>query len=159
SNTTFSVTAVGPSLAYQWSIDKGSGAVALVDGGDVAGSTTANLTINPAAHSDEGSYTVLVSNGNASLTSSAAPLTSFDAPIILSQPALVSITASNNATFTVTLSQGTTPTFQWRKNGANIADGTKYTGTTTSTLTVGTAVTGDQGSFSVVITNIAGAVT
>ncbi|MDB6059842.1 MAG: hypothetical protein JWO95_3686, partial [Verrucomicrobiales bacterium] len=161
SNTTFNITAVGPSLAYQWRIDKGSGPIALVDGtGDVlAGATTTNLTIGPASHSNEGSYTVLVSNGNGSTTSSAATLSAFDAPIISSQPALINTTASNSVVFNVVLSQGTTPAFQWRKNGTVIADGTKYTGTTTPSLTVATPVIGDQGSFSVVITNFAAAVT
>lgn len=161
-NTVVTVAAVGPSLSYQWRLDKGTaGPIALVDGtGDVlAGATTANLTISPTAHADEGSYTVLISNGNGSTTSSAATLSAFDVPVISSQPALINTTASNNVVFNVVLSQGTTPAFQWKKNGTVIADGTKYTGTATPSLTVLNALVADQGSFSVVITNFAGAVT
>ena len=161
SNTTFSVIAVGPSLVYQWRIDKGSGPVALVDGtvDVISGSTTTNLTIGPVAHADEGTYTVLVNNGNGPVTSSNATLSAYDAPVISAQPGSMNTTASNNVVFNVALSQGTTPSFQWKKNGAVIADGTKYNGTTTASLTVGTAVIGDQGSFTVVITNVAGSIT
>ncbi|MED4420313.1 immunoglobulin domain-containing protein, partial [Schinkia azotoformans] len=58
-------------LSYQWK----------KDGTDIAGATSASLTINNAQESDEGSYTVVVSNGAGNVISTAATLTVTPAPV------------------------------------------------------------------------------
>ena len=69
-----------------------------------------------------------------------------EAPTIVTQPASVSVTAGQNAPFSVVASGVPAPTFQWRRStdgGANFADisnDSTFSGATTANLTV-TAVT------------------
>lgn len=74
-------------------------------------------------------------------------------PSITAQPASLMLSLSSAATFSVTAT-GTAPlSYQWRKDGAVLA------GATISSLTITNVQLGDAGSYSVVITNIAGSVT
>jgi hypothetical protein len=69
---TFSVVATGTSpLTYQWS--KGSTAI--------SGATTATLSITGVQPADAGNYSVTVSNGVGSITSSAVALTVPETPV------------------------------------------------------------------------------
>jgi hypothetical protein len=74
------------------------------------------------------------------------------APAVTAQPQNQTVTAGNAATFTVT-AIGTSPAYQWRRNGSNIS------GATTSTYTRNNCQSADAGNYSVVITNSAGSVT
>ena len=76
------------------------------------------------------------------------------APTITTQPANQTVTAGQTATFTL-VAAGTAPlSYQWRKNGVNIA------GATLSSYTTPATATSDSGAtFSVVVTNTAGTVT
>jgi len=76
------------------------------------------------------------------------------APYITTQPVNQTVTAGQTATFTVAAS-GTAPlTYQWRKNGANIA------GATASSYTTPATNTADSGeTFDVVVSNSAGSAT
>ncbi len=66
SNAVFSVTATGePPLAYQWRLA----------GTNLAGQTSATLTINNVSNANAGSYDVVVTNSVGSTVSSAATLT------------------------------------------------------------------------------------
>ena len=68
----FSVTATGTApLGYQW---RKSG-LAMSDVGQISGSTTPVLTVTSAQLADAGSYTVVISNGYGSATSTVATLT------------------------------------------------------------------------------------
>src|SRR5262249_32380367 len=75
-------------------------------------------------------------------------------PVITVQPTPETVCVGQIATYTVTAT-GTGLTYQWRKNGANLSNGTKYSGVTTATLTVSNVVTGDAATsangFSVVV--------
>jgi len=77
--------------------------------------------------SQGGSYTVVVANSVNSVTSSAAVLTVNPAPVapsITQQPVSQTVTAGANVTLSVTAT-GTAPlTYQWRKDGQNIAGAT-----------------------------------
>jgi hypothetical protein len=67
----FSVAIQGPGLAtYQWRKNQ----TALSDGGSIAGSSTATLTINPAAETDNGVYDCLINGPCAGLVTRAATL-------------------------------------------------------------------------------------
>lgn len=73
-STFFSVLASGPiPYAYQWQ----KSGTNLINGGDISGSTTAQLLVNNAAIADSGNYTVVVSNDFQSVTSVVATLTVF----------------------------------------------------------------------------------
>jgi len=74
-------------------------------------------------------------------------------PSVAIQPASQTIVAGSNVTFSVVAS-GTPPFgYQWRKNGSNVS------GATDSALTRSSITTNDAGSYSAVVTNLAGTVT
>ena len=76
------------------------------------------------------------------------------APTISTQPASLTVTAGQTATFTVAAS-GTAPlSYQWQKNGADIAGATAASYTTPATTSADSGAT-----FNVVIENSAGTVT
>ena len=79
--------------------------------------------------------------------------TGSSAPVITNQPQSITVSEGNQASFSVTAT-GTPPlSYQWRKNLVNIS------GATSSTFTIPAVVPGDQGSYSVVVSNSAGSVT
>jgi hypothetical protein len=80
-------------------------------------------------------------------------------PSIASQPLSRTNMAGTTATFSVTAS-GTAPlSYQWRKNGVNLSNGGSVSGVNTPTLALANVQTADAGSYSVVISNVAGTVT
>ena len=153
---TFTVTASGTApLGYFWRKNNSP----LANGGNVSGANTATLTLAGVSATDAGSYSVLVSNSVGTATSAAAALTVILPPAISAQPAAQTVASGANASFSVTAT-GTAPlAYQWLKNGAAIANGTKYSGVATSALTVTAVAAADAGNFSVVVTNAAGSVT
>ena len=71
----FSVVATGSAgLTYQWKKDGG----VLAESTRITGSTTASLSVANLAAADAGSYSVVVTNGSLSMTSSVAALTVVD---------------------------------------------------------------------------------
>jgi len=146
---TFTVVAGGTApLSYQWQ----------KNGANIAGATSASYTTPATTTSDSGStFRAVVTNTAGTVTSAAATLTVNAAPVaptITTQPVNQTVTAGQTATFTV-VAGGTAPlSYQWQKNGANIAGATSASYTTPSTTT------SDSGStFRAVVTNTAGTVT
>src|SRR5262249_47964923 len=146
---TFSVVASGTApLSYQWQ----------KNGANIAGATSASYTTPATTTSDSGStFVVVVTNSAGTATSNVATLTVNPAPVaptITTQPTNQSATAGQTATFTVTAT-GTAPlSYQWQKNGANIA------GATLSSYSTAATTTSDSGStFKVVVSNSAGSAT
>ena len=146
---TFTVVAGGTApLSYQWQ----------KNGVNIAGATGTSYTTPATATTDSGStFDVVVSNTAGSVTSNAATLTvnaAVVAPTITTQPVNQTVTAGQTATFTV-VAGGTAPlSYQWQKNGVNIAGATA-----TSYTTPATATTDSGSTFRVVVTNTAGSVT
>ena len=144
---TFSVAATGSALRYQWK----------KNGTDIAGATSSSYTTPATSSQDSGaSFAVTVSNSAGAVTSSGATLTVSAipvAPAIATQPTAQTVTEGQTATFAVTVT-GTTPGYQWKKNGANIPGATSSTYTTNST-----AIGDNNAVFSVVISNSEGTVT
>lgn len=141
---TFSVTAAGEGLSYQWQRN----------GINIVDATLAVYTTPALSLSDSGAvYTVIVSNGGGSVTSSPATLTVVPAPPTISaQPADATVVDDDTATFSVT-ARGTAPlSYQWYRNGAAIAGATAVTYTTAATdvqdsgATYRVVVTGSVGS-------------
>jgi uncharacterized repeat protein (TIGR01451 family) len=139
---TFSVTATGSGLSYQWRRN----------GNNISGATAASFTIASVAASDAGSYDVVVSNACAMVTSNAATLTINADTAIATQPANQTVCPGQPAAFTVAAT-GAGLTYQWRRNGANIA------GATSATFTIASAAAADAGSYDVVLTGACNAVT
>ena len=144
SNANFTVSATGAAtLRYQWRF----GAA------DIASATTSGLTITNAQPANAGSYSVVVTNFAGSVTSSPAVLSVGTSPVITSPPQSQSVAVGATVAFSVT-STGSAPlAYQWRFNGASL------TGATASTLTLANVQSSNAGSYSVVITNLAGAIT
>ncbi|HEY6944877.1 MAG TPA: immunoglobulin domain-containing protein [Candidatus Acidoferrum sp.] len=146
---TFSVVASGTApLSYQWQ----------KNGANIAGATSSSYTTPATTTADSGStFDVVVSNSAGTATSTAATLTVNPAPVaptITTQPVNQTVTAGQAAIFSVVAS-GTAPlSYQWQKNGANIA------GATSSSYTTPATTTADGGStFDVVVSNSAGTAT
>jgi hypothetical protein len=119
----------------------------------VPGATTELLTFASAALADAGTYTLVATNSQGSVTSNAATLTvnGGPAPIVTTQPASLAQPAGSAASLSVVASGS--PTFQWRKNGANIP------GATAATLSFASLAAADTASYDVVLTNATGSVT
>jgi GH25 family lysozyme M1 (1,4-beta-N-acetylmuramidase) len=75
------------------------------------------------------------------------------APTIVVQPASQSVVATSNATFSVSAIGTPAPNYQWRLNGTAIPNAT------VRTYTVSNARVSDVGSYSVIVSNVAGFVT
>lgn len=85
------------------------------------------------------------------------------APSITTQPVSLTKTAGQNATFTVVASGDTPLTYQWQRNGVNIFDGGRLSGTQTASLTItgvvdGVPPGGDEANYSCNVSNAVGSV-
>jgi hypothetical protein len=145
---TFSVTATSGTLplSYQWQ----------KNGASIAGATSSNYTTPATIASDNGAaFRAIVTNAAGSVTSAAATLTVItgsSAIAIATQPVSQSVSIGQTATFSVMATSGTLPlSYQWQKNGANIAAATSSSYTTPTT----TILDGGE-KFTVVVTNTAG---
>ncbi|HEX8189993.1 MAG TPA: immunoglobulin domain-containing protein, partial [Pyrinomonadaceae bacterium] len=141
SNVTFNVSAGGTApLSYQWQ----------KDGSPVAGADAPTLSLSNVQAADAGAYTVTVTNGAGSLTSSPATLTVITPPAITTQPASQTVNAGQTATFSVAAG-GTAPfNYQWQKDGSDIA------GANASSLSLSNVQEGDAATYAVVVSNAAG---
>jgi hypothetical protein len=145
---TFTVAASGSApITYQWQKNAAT----------ISGATAASYTTPPAAVADSGAmFSVVVSNAMGSVASNAAKLTvnaANAAPTITTQPASQTVAAGQTATFTVVASGAATLTYQWQKNGTNIAGATSASYTTPVTTI---ADSGEQ--FQVTVSNAQGSV-
>ncbi|MDP3071866.1 MAG: immunoglobulin domain-containing protein [Opitutaceae bacterium] len=155
-SVSFGVAASGvPTPTYQWK----------KNGSNLTGATASTLVLTSLTPNDSASYTVIVSNVAGSVTSSSAVLTVNDptpstpppanvAPVFtVNLAAAESVAAGGTVVFSVGASGTPAPSYQWQKNGIAIA------GATNATLTLLGLGSGDAGSYTVVATNVAGAVT
>lgn len=145
SNQTFTVTATGTSLSYQWyiSTDNGTTFNLLPNGGVYSGATTNALTITGVtAGLNNNQYRCVITGvcPVSPLTSNAAVLTVSSTLSITGQPADVTICSGSNASFTVTAVGAGTYQWQISTDGgvsySTLNNGGVYSGATTATLTI-----------------------
>ncbi|MGA2246022.1 MAG: immunoglobulin domain-containing protein, partial [Verrucomicrobiota bacterium] len=123
----------------------------------VPGSPT--FTLNDVSANGAGNYTVIIANAWGSVTSSVATVTVALPPAITGQPAGLTVTNGNPASFGVTAS-GTAPLVcRWQKNGMNLTDGGSLSGSATTNLFLSSTTTNDAGNYAVIIANAWGSVT
>jgi hypothetical protein len=140
-NTSFSVTASGTSLSYQWQLNSGSGFSNVSDGGVYSTATTASLTITGATTAMNGYLYRCVVSGTCSptATSSGAALTINTAPSVTSDPSASAICLSTGTSFSATAS-GSGLTYQWEVNSGSgystVSNSAVYSGATTATLSL-----------------------
>ncbi|QYM78561.1 immunoglobulin domain-containing protein [Horticoccus luteus] len=135
--------AVAPSAfapTYQWQ----------KDGSDVAGATSATLTIANIQAAHAGSYTVIATNAGGSTTSTAATLVVTPAAPTVEPAAPLTVGAGSPITLTA-VAHGTEPfTYTWAKDGVIIA------GATDATYTIANAQASDSGIYTYTATNSVG---
>ncbi len=151
----FSVTADGTGpLGYQWT----KNGVVLSDGGDVSGSTTPNLVLSGVSQPDAGSYAVVVTGYGSVTSAPPAILTvvSNQAPVIITQPQSLILSAGTTAVFGVAATGSQPLTYQWTKNNADLSDGGNVSGVLTSTLVLTGITSADAASYSVVVSDASG---
>jgi hypothetical protein len=154
SNATFTVTAAGASLVYQWS----KGTTALGNGGRISGATSSALTIGAVIDTDASSYSCLITNSGGTTNTASVALTVVDPPVITTQPLGQVANIGNTVGFHVTAS-GTSPTYRWKLNGAALTNGGDFSGTTTPDLSVHVTTLADVGVYTVTVSNLAASVT
>jgi hypothetical protein len=161
STVTLFVHGFGTEVFFQWL----KGGTNLMDGTNtsgsiISGSTNFELTIRNAQTNDSGSYSIIVSNSVNSVTSSNAILVIVAAPTILVPPTNHTVGLGAAVNFSVTAVGEKPLSYLWQKDGTNLATGGHVSGATTnSILTITNTQTGDAGGYSVIVTNLAGAVT
>ena len=145
----FTVVASGsPAPTFQWQ----------KNGAAIASATSATLSLPDVHTSDSASYTCVATNTAGSATSNPATLTvnaviTNIAPVFTAQPLAKTIASGSTVVFAVTASGSPAPTFQWRKDDANLP------GSTGATLVVTAATAANAGSYTCVATNSAGSAT
>lgn len=107
----FSVTTTAATAAYQWQFN----------GVNIPGATLSSYTLNDAAASAAGSYTVIVSSGGQSVTSAAAVLTVLGPPTLGTTSVA---TNDGNIILTVNASDSVPYYYKWQLNGNGIAGAT-----------------------------------
>jgi Immunoglobulin domain len=140
----FSVVASsGTTMSYQWYKNASA----------ISGATLSSFTIVNVQTSDQGTYAAKVTNAGGSVTSSDATLTVLVPPAITTQPQSQVVAKNSDASFNV-MASGTAPLgYQWCFGGTPLA------AATSSALTVLKVQNKDLGSYTVVVTNVAGSLT
>ncbi len=129
-------------IVYQWR----------KNGVDIAGATGASLKMDSAQQIDEGTYTVLVSNVLGSVTSAPAAVMVNDPVSISVQPSGFAVNPGSPVELSVLVS-GTGPfSYQWRRNGVAIPSASG------AVLRIEASSEGDEGSYSVAVSNVVGTV-
>ncbi len=136
----FGIGASG-SLSYQWQWN----------GTNIANATNASLTLSNVQFTNDGIYTVTVSNQVGVTTSSNAVLTVGGPPRIIQQPASQSVELNCSATFTVSAMSAAPLSYQWWNNGVTLG------GQTNSSLTIASVQASNVGSYSVTVSSVLGA--
>jgi polygalacturonase len=142
---TFSVTVIGSEpFSYQWYYNTNTLLV---------GATDSTLTLTNPQAGDAGIYSVIVSNPVDTATSSNAVLTVNTnpvAPIFVTQPASISVSVGDDASFAAA-AIGTQPiSYQWNTNGVPLP------GATASTLSLGSVQPVQAGNYTVIASNSIG---
>ncbi len=141
---TFTVTVIlaNPQPTFQWQ----------TNGVDVAGATSASLTLDNIQYGLDGAAVSVIVSNAACLETNSATLTVLVPPTITTQPTNITV----NVGVAVTLVSGAdghpAPALQWYKNGAPIPDATN------ATLPFASAQGSDNGVYSLVAVNAAGRV-
>ena len=129
-------------ISYQWRRD----------GNNLADEIATSLTLNNISSSDTGKFRIVASNSAGTAISPVAVLGVNHPPRIVVQPIAQTVDPEATITFRVEAT-GTAPlNYQWRKSGVYIPHETK------PQLVLKKVDTDDRGSYSVLVTNVAGSV-
>ena len=140
-NGSLSLTATANgTLSYQWQ----------KDGVAIGGATAASLSLTGVAAGDAGSYDCVVTNTlngvSTMATSAAAVIAVNSAASISTQPVSVTELEAGTTTLTVAATGNGTVSYQWQKNGVDVA------GATGTSLVLANLAAGDAASYACVVT-------
>lgn len=142
-SVSLTVAGSGDSLTYQW----------LRDEVPITGATSATYTFTTVAADDGAVFRAYVVNPGGYAVSAPATVSVNDVPAFSIQPYAQTVGEGDPVAFTV-LATGGNLSYQWQRNGVNIA------GATTRTYRINSVVAADNGaSFGVKITNAQGSAT
>jgi hypothetical protein len=137
-------------LGYQWYLSDGFNPTA-----PVVGQTSPNLSFNTSVSQSGNNYQLVVSNPYGSTTSAVAQLTVqgglpfFATDLPSSQTYLIGHVIQLQVNVL-----GTAPfTYQWKKDGVNLNDDFRTSGTHTNLLTIGYATNADSGTYQCFVSN------
>ena len=142
-SATFSVSATGLALDYQW----------FLNGQSLAGETSATLVLANVTTAAQGKYTVRVHNIAGSVTSRGTALTVLIPPSVQSVSGPATVVTGQPFTLTAAASGSARLAYQWSLNGTAIPKATK------PTYAVKKAAAANSGSYTVTVTNSVGATT
>ena len=122
--------------------------------------TTVTVSLNSAASNlVVGTYsaTVWFTNLNSGVGQSRQfSLSVISPPTITIQPTDQAVLEGATATFTVGVTGGLPLYYQWQDNGTNLTDGGNISGSTTTNLTISNVSSSNVGTYSVIVSNVAG---
>ena len=136
------VTYTGDAVSYQWQVlPVGSDWTDLVDGGPVFGATSSSLSYSVTPDMNGFKFRCVVSKCSNSVTSNEATLTLTPAPVISEETDDTASCVSGDGIFSVVATGEGTLSYQWQYADNlgmwyDLADGTNYSGSSTSTLAV-----------------------
>ncbi|MCX8091481.1 MAG: N-acetylmuramoyl-L-alanine amidase, partial [Verrucomicrobiae bacterium] len=98
--------------------------------------------------------------GNSAYSGVASATTQISgAPSIVTQPQSQTVNPGSTVQFNVVATGNPPLSYQWRRNGANLANGGKFSGVNTATLTISNVQQTEAGSYDVIVSNTNGSVT
>lgn len=161
-NTSFTTSATGSGITYQWQVNTGSGFANVTNTGVYSGATAATLNITGATNSmNNYTYRCFVSGlCGPTAVSNTVTLTVNALTVIGTQPTSTTVCAGTNAVFSIGATAGGI-NYQWQVNTgsgfANIANGAPYLGNQSNTLTIlGTPATFNSYQYRCVVNSICG---
>ncbi len=147
-----SVATQGLPVAYQWRLN----GAPVTDGTSYAGSAAQALNVFSATAAQGGAYTVTVTNAYGSVTSDPATVTVLAVPVplpvILTQPAGRAVQGGTTVTLSV-VAAGFNLSYQWYRDNAPVF------GAVSASLVLNAVGSAQAGSYTVQVSNPAGAVT
>ena len=161
-NAQFSAHGVGnPAPTYQWAMGVAGGSLYtnLTDNASLSGSTSNTLTLYDVTVPSQADFVCVLSNANGVFTSAPATLTVVPLTVTGPSPSPAAFYSGSKAALSVSAVSSATVSYQWLKNGSTLTDGGRISGSTSSNLTITSVSSIDVGNYSVVLTNIYGAVT
>jgi internalin A len=150
-NAGFSAAATGlEPLSWQWQFN----------GTNLAGATASNLLLTNIQPPDAGDYVVVVTNNLSVTSSTAASLSVLLPPKILASTHSAAMVAEPGSQMIFSIAVlGTQPlTYRWQANESDLVDDGHILGANTSVLQISCLQPKDTGSYSVVVSNIAGTI-
>lgn len=149
-SVSFSATATGTGLTYQWR----KGNVNLVNAGNISGANSSTLVINPTSATDVAiDYNVIVSGTcSPNDTSVNASLQLNASPTITTQSINQTVCNGDPVSFSVAAT-GMGLAYQWRKGNVNLLNAGNISGVNTSTLNINpTSISDAALNYNVVVT-------